>query len=627
MKTFKTISIAALSLVMAACSSDMQEAAPDLALKSGKGIPFSATISRGADTRTELTENATDKTLDAQWTTGDQVAMVYDVGGITKVTKATVTAQSDKSATITATLEEGVTNETAVNIYYPYSAIDINGNVKADLFENQTGKLDDVAANLDLHKGQGVLYVSTEMATLKKNVAMEKQAAIWKLSLTDGTNALAVDCFEIRDGNGLPLITVQPPTEPTSELYVAMMPASSQTFHFVGKNGDEEYYYSKFGATLAAGKYYQSSMPLADMLHTPLTLEPIADGKILFQNPISGAVKYRINYGDVQVIEAGQTVAFNVKAKDIVTFYGDNATYYKSASKTGHFSCSSRCYIYGNIMSLINSTNFATTTELTGAGTFYGMFENNIYIVNHDVKDLLLPATTLAGACYREMFYGCKGLTVAPALPATTLKGSCYLSMFEGCTGLRDVPALPATTLADHCYESMFSGCNGLTTLPKDLLSVTTMANFCYTYMFSACNGLTTLPKGLLPATTLAEGCYQYMFKQCKGLLTLPGDLLPATTLAKSCYYGMFDCCSILIDTPILPAGKLATECYRDMFSECFKIQSVICLATDISAENCLRYWLSYAAYSAGGGTLHVKAGKENLDWNLYSGWSVLGDQ
>jgi hypothetical protein len=54
----------------------------------------------------------------------------------------------------------------------------------------------------------------------------------------------------------------------------------------------------------------------------------------------------------------------------------------------------------------------------------------------------LLPATTLAMDCYKEMFYGCTGLTVAPDLPAPTLNEYCYSTMFYGCTKLSSVKCL-----------------------------------------------------------------------------------------------------------------------------------------------------------------------------------------
>ena len=71
----------------------------------------------------------------------------------------------------------------------------------------------------------------------------------------------------------------------------------------------------------------------------------------------------------------------------------------------------------------------------------------------------VLPATTLAQSCYKNMFYYCSSLLTPPQLPATTLAKSCYEGMFNGCSSLNVLPELPATTLAESCYEGMFAWC------------------------------------------------------------------------------------------------------------------------------------------------------------------------
>ncbi|MCR5547264.1 MAG: leucine-rich repeat domain-containing protein [Bacteroidales bacterium] len=197
-----------------------------------------------------------------------------------------------------------------------------------------------------------------------------------------------------------------------------------------------------------------------------------------------------------------------------------------------------------------------------------------------------LPATTLADYCYRSMFWNCTSMTAAPELPATTLADHCYYSMFYGCTGLTTAPELPATTLATSCYSGMFSGCTSMTTVPD--LPATTLAPYCYQGMFNNCTGLTTAP--VLPATTLATYCYQFMFKGCTGLTTAPE--LPATTLADRCYYYMFSGCTNLTAAPELPATTLAEYCYNGMFYNCTSLKYIKCLATDLSATNCLSNWV-----------------------------------
>ena len=198
-----------------------------------------------------------------------------------------------------------------------------------------------------------------------------------------------------------------------------------------------------------------------------------------------------------------------------------------------------------------------------------------------------LPATSLNKSCYSSMFYGCTSLTTAPDLPATSLVDYCYDAMFYNCSNLTITPDLPATTLVDYCYYRMFSNCTSLTTAPD--LPATTLAFRCYASIFSNCTSLITAPD--LPATTLVDYCYEYMFQGCTSLITAPQ--LPATTLTSTCYSSMFQGCTSLITAPQLPATTLVDYCYYRMFYGCSKINYIKMLATDISASNCLKYWVS----------------------------------
>ena len=167
------------------------------------------------------------------------------------------------------------------------------------------------------------------------------------------------------------------------------------------------------------------------------------------------------------------------------------------------------------------------------------------------------------------------------------LKQYCGRGIFSGCSALTTAPELPAKTLADYCYQYMFSGCSALTTAPE--LPATTMKGSCYNYMFNNCTSLTAAPE--LPAKTLQTNCYQFMFFGCTSLTTAPE--LPATTMKGACYYGMFQNCTSLTTAPELPAKTLYFTCYQYMFSGCTSLNKITCLATNISAFNCTKTWLS----------------------------------
>ena len=191
-----------------------------------------------------------------------------------------------------------------------------------------------------------------------------------------------------------------------------------------------------------------------------------------------------------------------------VLLRGTNATYAGSGNYT-KIVCDADCYIYGNVMSLIDKDNFATdaTPSLTGDYAFRRLFDSNDHLYSHDTKELLLPATTLTKSCYEGIFIDCTGLTTAPALPAETLALSCYESMFNGCTGLTTAPALPATTLAAYCYTSMFNGCTSLTKAPK--LPATTLPTYCYYCMFQNCSNLNE---------AWVKAAFTTYYNQCKNM-------------------------------------------------------------------------------------------------------------
>ena len=259
-----------------------------------------------------------------------------------------------------------------------------------------------------------------------------------------------------------------------------------------------------------------------------------------------------------------------------------------------------------------------------------------------DASELILPWTTLADSCYEGMFYGCTSLTKAPKLPATTLAHSCYWSMFDGCTNLTNAPELPATTLAESCYNGMFEGCTNLTTAP--VLPATTLAGKCYSNMFQGCTNLTTAPvlpattmetdcyfgmfdgctnlttAPVLPATTVKNGCYSHMFDGCISLATAPE--LPATTLADSCYEGMFMGCTNLTTAPVLLATTLKYYCYFRMFEGCANITYIKMLATDMSADSCIRGWVKNVS-TTGTFVKHPDAILRTGESGIPNGWTV----
>lgn len=260
------------------------------------------------------------------------------------------------------------------------------------------------------------------------------------------------------------------------------------------------------------------------MLDTPLTLEAAEAGATVtfkFCEGLSGPVEYSTDYTTWHAYTSSTPVTLE-NVGDKVSFRGNNPTYYNSeasSSKASKLKCDKVAYVYGNIMSLITPTSFATNTTLTGHKAFGFLFSGSEVAIHHlknhpdATKTLELPAKTLTEECYFGMFEY-TDLTIAPKLPATTMVKDCYRQMFLGCSSLITPPELPATALAKQCYGTMFYECTSLETAPE--LPATTLAEWCYSYMFYKCTSLTTAPK--LPATELVENCYGGMFSNCTHL-------------------------------------------------------------------------------------------------------------
>lgn len=236
------------------------------------------------------------------------------------------------------------------------------------------------------------------------------------------------------------------------------------------------------------------------------------------------------------------TIDVQVASGDKVYWRGSGVCTTSASASTGRqsiFSSTARFDASGRVMSLLKGDDCANYDHLernTVDGclnvTFARLFSNCDTIVN--AKDLVLPTfTSFHTYIYYSMFYGCGALVSLPPLLSTALAGNCYANLAFGCASLLNAVPLPATTLANGCYNSMYYGCTSLT----------------------------------------------------------KGSDLPATNLVLNCYYMMYNGCSSLTDTGTLGFLVTAESSCDRMFQSCSHLNYIKCLATDISATNCLRNW------------------------------------
>lgn len=513
MKTFRLFSMAALTIMMAACSSeDIIQQQP----AQTKGIPFTATISTGggATTRTTLTEakdGSNKDILNVVWKENDQVELIYDVAGVTKTTTANVDAVDNGTgvATISATLDANTTDGTAVILRYPAASLNATTHdFDAELLKSQTGTLAGLS-DYDWREGNGTLTGIGTSATLSSNVMMNSKVAIWKLSPKAGSSDISATKLSIKNGEGDVLAETANGMTASTTVYLALQPIASQAVFMAASDGTNEYDFSKAGITLAENTYYQSNVTMSQYQPeaTPLTFEAVGNGDIYIYNTenVRVTITYKINDGAEQTYSAGHTIYVN--AGDKVSFFCTSSSLHDSGSYNVRFELNNtNFYAYGNVMSLIDDSGsgFANDKTISASQALKGIFQGAVKMINHPTKRIVLPATNVSSNCYEEMFIGCTGLKTAPDLPATSLSLRCYKKMFFNCTGLTKAPdVLPATILASECYENMFGGCTSLTKAP--VLPDATLVDGCYGWMFSGCSSLNYV-KCLVKDLTVGNG-------------------------------------------------------------------------------------------------------------------------
>lgn len=201
--------------------------------------------------------------------------------------------------------------------------------------------------------------------------------------------------------------------------------------------------------------------PVAD--YDGLTFVIVSGGSIYWK---AGAptnaktIEYAKNGGAwTQITSASGTGAeIQVNAGDVLWFRGDNESYATARNNANQFTSgatTAKFIVKGNIMSMVNSTNFTGITTCAD-WCFTRFFYNNDGTI--DASQLILPATTLGINCYDQMFIRNVNMVTAPELPAPTLSEKCYMSMLQNCTSLNYIKCLATDISATSCTNGWVNG-------------------------------------------------------------------------------------------------------------------------------------------------------------------------
>lgn len=206
-------------------------------------------------------------------------------------------------------------------------------------------------------------------------------------------------------------------------------------------------------------------------LGTPLTFEIISGGTIGWlgwgdtQNG-NNTIEYKKNNENWVSISSTIYNMIHVQAGDKLQFRNDADGPYTDYDNYGYtffdygdgeeYPDGVRYNLKGNIMSLINSTNFSSLITLTSSNMFANLFQGCTGLT--DASNLVLPATTLTNNCYNGMFSYCSNLTTSPVLPAIILVEGCYSTMFVLCEKLNYIKCLATDISATNCTNDWTYG-------------------------------------------------------------------------------------------------------------------------------------------------------------------------
>ena len=561
----------------------------------GKKVTLTAHIQGSADSRVALTPETSNgaTTVKVDWRNDSNNPEKFKVHGTGSEPVWTEFTQTQGN-NFAGTLPEG-----ADYAYYGYTVSD--NTLSYDL-SSQDGTLN-----------EDCILMQADMSQNSSKITFHHQTAILKPTFKVGdayiyiNNITKIVMRGVHAGSGKNSITVlrtSVPDEEKNNIYI-FLPIG--TDHYSGDT-------FKFTVTIADGEEYAATLTIPE--------DKSIEAGMLYTAELSLDIPYvTFRAASEQTLDLVQTESPMLDASGNFVYADDEETIYVYVPNPYPGSGDDD----GSIQYSVGNSNVWTTFTPESQPVLFG----------GDNGDLRLRGKSPNGTLWAQIVFGDRYINVACSGDIRTLVDwekhetadtsyAIFRGLFKDCSVLTSAPELPATTLAPYCYKSMFYGCTSTSLTKAPVLPATSLAESCYGQMFQGCTNLAAAPE--LSATDLANDCYNGMFVSCTNLTSAPE--LPATTLKPGCYNGMFNDCESLTSAPELPATTLVDYCYNQMFSGCTSLNSVTMLATNISAPNCLTFWMD--GVPAGDGE-HTRTFTKHKDMEslpngvngIPSGWTV----
>ena len=332
MKTFKIFSMAAVALCLAACSNS-DDYSVQMPTQSADVLHFEAAVAApdaDATMRTVYTKGMdaeSKRFIKVKWKENDEIAAIVtnSEGKYVKDVLTVSKVNTDGSATISGDITKPK-DGTKVDLIYPASIVTVADEgstltVSFDKMRNGTldGTLASIADNIDYRRADDcALTVSGDKATLTSAAKLVSKLSIWKLTLQDKDgNDLSASQVTIKDGDGVTMVSS---AASDSEVYLPVPAAAGIDIAISATVGGDTYYYLKGGVTLAAGKYYESTVKMA----MPTNLSSISGTEYTVQNGqvLTGKLANNVK---ISIADDATVMLKNADINGDGTFSGNNA--------------------------------------------------------------------------------------------------------------------------------------------------------------------------------------------------------------------------------------------------------------------------------------------------------------
>ena len=420
--------------------------------------------------------------ITATWQAGDKVLVYKDntkVGELTPV--STGSAETKLRGKLSGTYDSYAAGS-KLTLYY---------NTTSTSFSSftQDGTLATILANLRYQSATMTIQKASDRPTLSATAAVTFELAANNPSINHFTLNKAMKTLRVCVKGSSTILVSATAASPTTDFYVAIPAAASQTYYIEGVDARQSEYFQAKTAALSANKYYSASITLAEY---PLTFEPVSATTVTIPNSQGLTYQYSTNDGASWTSSSDASVAVSVSAEQRLMVRRLTGNY---ANNIGTITNSQPCLVYGNVHSLFGFRNKLTGSF--GKNGYYELFKDQTNLTNHGFRNICIVPVDGTNKAYDmanmffSMFSGCTSLTIAPVLDLSNWNTSnvedmsnMFSSMFSDCTSLTIAPVLDLSNLdtssvfdMNGMFSSMFSGCGNLNAVKMKLTNTTILGD------------------------------------------------------------------------------------------------------------------------------------------------------